>query len=418
MLVTLVLVFVTFFISLDKSFARENKRANKSIKKIDSENELDNKSSKIDSSASLTKDELEEVKNYISYMEAVLKKNSVGFSKKAIQKDGIVEDELNQKLDDLKSKVKAKEEEVESEKLKSTYLTWTIAGMFLFLIPSILSIIMFRNNNKTKKKNSLLDQKNNDISQAYLNIKSSIEYAKRIQNSVLSKPEILTSYVEDSFIYYKPKDIVSGDFYWFSQVENKLIVAVVDCTGHGVSGAFMTMMGISFFNEIVNESKVTKPEKILLELESKLEAIVNTRKKTATRDGMKVSLVVLDKEKGEFSFAGAKSECHIIENNKLKTIKGSLRGVGGFSKNKKISFTTTSIDLSKVKSFYIFSNGYYDQFDTEKSKRITKKGFKKLLLDNHKKSLADQKSILESEMKKWMGESSQIDDMLILGVKI
>ena len=266
---------------------------NESVDELHSE--IDIKNEEIDSSSTvLSTDKLEEFKEYIAYLETILEQNELEFDKQALGQDNTIHQELKSKLIELKEKVAEKEKEVEKEQKKNWYLWLFILLIILVLIPSILAVIFYINNKKTKKLNVVLDGQNTELKKAYYHIHSSVVYAQRIQQSILVKPEGIKKHFQDAFVFFRPKDIVSGDFYWFAQVESKFIIAAVDCTGHGVPGAFMTMMGNSILNEIVNERKITDPGKILLELHKKIQQALKTGGETTSNDGMDIALTTVD----------------------------------------------------------------------------------------------------------------------------
>ncbi|MCH8331554.1 MAG: SpoIIE family protein phosphatase [Bacteroidetes bacterium] len=221
---------------------------------------------------------------------------------------------------------------------------------------------------------------------------------------------------------YKPKDIVSGDFYWFSHQNGKSIIAAVDCTGHGVPGAFMSMIGNTLLNEIVNEKQITEPAVILSELHS---AILNTLQQEGedaqSQDGMDMALCIIDQKNNLIRFAGAKNPLYIIRNGTLEMIEADIHSIGGKSymsgKEVEPKFTGHEIPIEKNMVIYMFSDGYMDQFGGEPRKKFSSQGFKQLLLDNSKLEMHQQKAALGKAMEDWKGSYEQIDDMLVMGVR-
>lgn len=381
-------------------------------------NEMEGKAIEVDTSTALTDQELTEVKQYIAYMEALLKKKDVQFSKEAIQQNEVVKQELDKKLTELKVKVQQREEKIATQKKKNLYLKWGIGGLSLFLIPSMLAFVLGKNNAKTRKKNITLEQTNKEIEEAYSSIAASINYAKKIQTSVLVKKEILDEYVQDSFILFKPQDIVSGDFYWFSEVKGTFVIAAVDCTGHGVAGAFMTMMGISFLNEIVNEEQKTHPSEILEAMHDKVLQSLTKRGGGNTQDSMQIAIVTMDKAKDSIRFSGANSKIAYKNQDGLAWLKFIAISIGETdTQEKSTPYVTTEMPLSSIDTLFLFTNGYYDQLGGEDQKRFGRKRFFKLL-EESSDSCAQIQTRLEQEMQLWMDGEKQTDDMLVMGIKI
>ena len=242
-----------------------------------------------------------------------------------------------------------------------------------------------------------------------------------MQSAILPPEAYITELLNENFIFYKPKEIVSGDFYWIKQVKHYIILVSADCTGHGVPGAFMSMLGISCLNEIVQNREVTRANQILNELRKEIKhSLRQTGKKEDSRDGMDMALCVIDSKKNILQYSGAQNPLYIIKkiNGKsvLKEIKADPMPVGvHFSIDK--SFTNHEIQLEIGDTFYIFSDGFIDQTGGSNSHRFTSKKFKKLLLDIHENPMYEQKEILEQTLKDWMGEHSQRDDILVIGVR-
>jgi serine phosphatase RsbU (regulator of sigma subunit) len=250
---------------------------------------------------------------------------------------------------------------------------------------------------------------------------SSINYAQRIQSALLPPQAYITELLNDNFIFYKPKEIVSGDFYWIKQVNHYIILVCADCTGHGVPGAFMSMLGITCLNEIVESREITQANQILNEMRKEIKhSLRQTGNKEESRDGMDMALCVLDIKKNILQYSGANNPLYIITHNHedavLKEIKADPMPVGvHFSSDK--SFTNHEVQLEIGDAFYIFSDGFADQIGGINNHRFTSEKFKKLLLDIHDHPMYEQKEILEQTLSDWMGEHSQRDDILVIGVR-
>jgi len=265
---------------------------------------------------------------------------------------------------------------------------------------------------------------------AYSQITDSIDYAKNIQDSILEKPESILSNFSDGFIFYKPKDVVSGDFYWYaSTVSNnneegidnntKIVYAAIDCTGHGVPGGFMSMIGNNLLRKIVKEKNITSPEQILEDLHQDVVEILKQHQGN-NRDGMDMTIVSIDKQNKALEFAGAKNPLWYLQEGALFEIRGDTSPVGGDWQGdiKERSFTKHHINIEKPTTFYMFSDGFQDQFGGKKGKKFMRGRFKKLLLNIHQKPFEEQEKILEKTLQDWKGTQEQIDDIMILGFKI
>lgn len=268
-------------------------------------------------------------------------------------------------------------------------------------------------------------------------ITASITYAKRIQQSILVSLEGIREHLPGAFVFYQPRDIVSGDFYWYSYLEGKSIIAAVDCTGHGVPGAFMSMIGNTLLNEIVNEKKVTDAAEILNLLHlGILQSLRQSGEDAQSQDGMDMSICVIRDYKndseteakkpgeqvGTIQYAGAMNPMFIVYDNTLSTYEPNLFGVGGKQLRgiKKVTkeFSNQDIPLLKGSAIYLFSDGYIDQFGGENNKKFGSARFKQLLIDNYRLEIQNQEELMEYTHQKWKGESRQIDDVLVVGIKI
>jgi serine phosphatase RsbU (regulator of sigma subunit)/Tfp pilus assembly protein PilF len=284
--------------------------------------------------------------------------------------------------------------------------------------------VVYRQYQEKKQANILLEEQNIEIKQQRdqifqqkQEITDSIQYASRIQNAVLP-PDSMLDDLQDHFILYKPRDIVSGDYYWMTLKDNKTIVAAADCTGHGVPGAFMSMLGISFMNEIVNKSDRTEANEILNELRSDvISSLGQTGVTGETQDGMDLALCVIDLEGLKIQFAGAYNPLYLIRDDKLTEYKSDKMPIG-IHKEKKESFNNHDIDIKKGDALYLFSDGYVDQFGGNRQKKFMTKNFKELLVRINQKTMAEQMDILDKTLKEWMGDIEQIDDILVMGLRI
>jgi serine phosphatase RsbU (regulator of sigma subunit) len=259
------------------------------------------------------------------------------------------------------------------------------------------------------KQKEIIEEKNKDIT-------ASINYANRIQKASLPGINAIHSQLSDSFILFRPRDLVSGDFYWFSQVQNKLIVAAVDCTGHGVPGAFMSLIGMNLLSAIVNESKITESNLILDELHKRIQISLR-QTETENNDGMDIALCVIDISQKILEFSGANNPLIYICDNELHTIKGDKSGIGG-KQNKVEPFSKHIIQIESPISFYIFSDGFKDQFGGDDDRKFMIKNMKQMFMDNSKLLMKEQKEIYEQTIENWMKQTRQVDDILLIGFKL
>ncbi|MBN1181481.1 MAG: SpoIIE family protein phosphatase [Bacteroidales bacterium] len=295
------------------------------------------------------------------------------------------------------------------------------------LIVLVVFIIVFRER-KLKRDKRILEEKvrertaevvrqKNEIAAQKKEIEDSIIYAKRIQNAILPKEEKINKMLPEYFILFKPRDIVSGDFYWISTKGDKIVIVAADCTGHGVPGAFMSMLGVSFLNEIVNKSDVKKASDVLNKLrESVISTLSQEGVSNEAKDGMDMSLGILDLAKHELQFAGAYNPLYLIRNGELIVTDADNMPVAIHERMDE--FTNHVIKLEQGDIFYLFSDGFADQFGGDSGKKFLKGKFKKLLAGLQDKSMADQKKILDETLEQWKGNYSQVDDILVIGVRV
>lgn len=246
----------------------------------------------------------------------------------------------------------------------------------------------------------------------------SIRYAKRIQNALHPPCQLIAENLNDFFILNKPRDIVSGDFYWMAEKEGKVVVAVSDCTGHGVPGAFMSMLGIAYLNEIVNKTITLRANEILNQLRGNvIRSLHQTGKKDEAREGMEMALCIIDFEQGKVQYSGAFNPLYLIRNKELIEFKGDKMPIGIYNDEEE-SFTNQKIDLQKGDALYMFSDGFVDQIGGPRRRTFRSKYFKELLLSNSDKTMIDQHQILDQTMKEWRGDMEQIDDILVMGLRV
>ena len=286
-----------------------------------------------------------------------------------------------------------------------------ILFMALLLIPYARRIL--REEDKLTQsiveKNRVIELKNRDIT-------DSINYARKIQEALLPDTEQIQEALPNSFVYYKPRDIVSGDFYWFKEIDGKLLFSAVDCTGHGVPGALMSMIGFSKLNAISHKKK-SNPGYILEKLdEAVLDALSSKRYDQESKDGMDMALCSFDLKNNKMQYAGAFRPLIKINGENIEETKGNRYPIGGGSSYSKNGFTTHEFEINKGDCFYMFSDGFPDQFGGPKDKKFMNKKFKVLLQEIQSLSPNEQISRLDTELENWKGDTEQVDDILVIGV--
>ncbi len=250
----------------------------------------------------------------------------------------------------------------------------------------------------------------------------SITYAKKIQRAIFPEPKSFQKIFKDSFIHFQPKDIVSGDMYWFEKYEDTIVLAVVDCTGHGVPGAFIAILAYSLMNKILSEKNVRfkQPSELLSELHFELTNILNLDKtETEVKDGMDIGLCLINQPHSILYFSGAFHNLYHVNNGKLNIIKGDKLSVGGGNYGKKeiFRFNTTAINYDEDDAFYLTTDGYLDQFGGERNKKFLNRRFRNMIEKNHGKHMSSQIDNFKNQYNLWKGDNEQVDDILVVGFK-
>ncbi len=280
---------------------------------------------------------------------------------------------------------------------------------------------------EVNERNAELQRQSEVLEERNQHITDSIRYAARIQDSILGDKNLLSNLFNDSFILFKPRDIVSGDFYWFSDViiegKKHSIAVCADCTGHGVPGAFMTVMGNDLLTEIIINKKNTAPDEILKLLDEQIEA---TFRNQSTRDGMDMAIINYCHTSRTLKFAGAKNPLYLVEHGTIREIKGSKHAIGGgkskYKKRTEKIFETTTFILPNQVTLYMASDGFQDQFgkasESDETRKFMKKRFRELLLEVSKKPIQDQERLLNEVLENWKKTEKQTDDILVMGIYI
>jgi serine phosphatase RsbU (regulator of sigma subunit) len=270
---------------------------------------------------------------------------------------------------------------------------------------------------KVRERTREVIEKNQKLELAYREIRDSIHYAKRIQEAILPTDQLIHKIFNDAFIFYKPKDIVCGDFYWFAQKGDEVIMAAVDCTGHGVPGALMTVIGNSILHQIVTFSGITDPAKILSQLDRKLLETLRHHGGAITNDGMDVSVCRYRTSRQELTFAGAKRPLYLFKGGELIEIKGNKFPIGSFQYDSEKLFTEHRLHVKQGDAIYMFSDGYQDQFGGREGKKFMVGQFRNMLIEIQAMTMKDQHRHVEKRMNDWQGRMEQTDDVLLMGVR-
>lgn len=310
--------------------------------------------------------------------------------------------------------------EIERAKIMRNTMAAGIGGSLVILL------LLFNRYRVKQKANVQLGQQkmqielaNMQLAQKNTEITDSIKYAKHIQEAILPPHEEMKKLLPDSFVLYKPKDIVSGDFYWVEQWGNHTLVAAVDCTGHGVPGAFMSIVGYNLLSQAVNNLGLTRPSLILNALNKGVTSMLHQKHETsANKDGMDIALCSIDRKNNVLEFAGAYNSMYLVREGKLTEIKGDKFPVGMFVDEGSKLFNNHEIILQPGDTIYIFSDGYADQFGGEKGKKFKYKQFQELLLSIQSRSMDKQKQVLDETIERWRGNLEQVDDILVIGFRV
>ena len=294
-----------------------------------------------------------------------------------------------------------------------------------------LLVEQLRENNKTQRELNLelekkvhtrtleIQEQNKIIADKNKDITDSINYAKRIQEAILPHHSMGWLNHENSFVYFRPRDIVSGDFYWFNEKDNKLIVVAADCTGHGVPGAFMSMIGTTLLNKVVNDKGETQPSEILKLMDLNiLDALKQKGDSSSNRDGMDMAICTIDREKQKLIYSGASRPLYLVRNSELIEFKSSIFSIGGYLEGKTKIFDEEQIDYIENDMIYLFSDGYADQFGGEKGKKFMSKNMRQLFAEIASLSLEEQKEKVNSTLQNWMNKNKQVDDILVIGIRL
>jgi serine phosphatase RsbU (regulator of sigma subunit) len=287
----------------------------------------------------------------------------------------------------------------------------------LFVIA--FAFLIFNRLTVTRQQKLIIEDQKRIVEVKNKHITDSINYAKRIQDSILPSREQLSKYFSDYFIFFRPRDIVSGDFYWFSELheKSKAILVIADCTGHGVPGAFMSMIGNTLLNEIVNEQHIIQPAEILNHLNEGIVKALHQGSRTQD-DGMDISICLFDKENSKITFAGANHSMYIANEKTVKEIKGDIHSIGSMFGQKSISFTQKEINIQKNSTMFFFSDGFPDQVGGEKRRKFLTTRMEKLFVSVSALNIKEQERAIAKAFDDWKGKYAQLDDVLLAGIRV
>lgn len=306
----------------------------------------------------------------------------------------------------------SKENQFKEKKNQQQKLIIVVVGLAL-VISIVMGILVYKQYKEKNKAHHVITEQKAALEEKQREIVDSINYAKRIQYTLLAHADFLKTHLKEHFVYFNPKDIVSGDFYWATTRGNKFFLAVCDSTGHGVPGAFMSLLNISFLNEAVTEKGIEKPNEIFNFVRQRLIDNIN---KDGQKDGFDGIILCMDKSSGQITYAAAHSNPILVQNNSLVELPADRMPVG--ISESKADFQLFNLPAQKGDILYLYTDGYADQFGGPKGKKLKYKQLNEILLDLHKKPLNEQQTLLDSGFENWKGKLEQIDDVCVIGLKL
>lgn len=367
----------------------------------------------------------------LSYFESKDFKNSAEYFKEfKLVSDSIFQIGLNQQLSELSTQYQSQQKDAEitlqQEQLKTKseqnakQKVLILASTIAFIMALIAIFVVYRSYKQNKRNALELQDKNKVIEEKNKEITDSINYARLIQQSLLASENVLHQNLKQHFILYKPKDIVSGDFYWAHESSTGFLIAAVDCTGHGVPGAFMSLIGKENLDKAVKTEE--SPGKILAELNRNVKSSLKQNEENGSRDGMDASLLkikAIDSHTAEITYSGANRPLYILkhESGQITEIKATKQAIGGFTPDNQL-YDEHTILLKSNDMVFLCSDGYADQFGGAQSKKLSTKRFKEFLISLPNDSPQQQKEKLDAYFNDWKGNQEQLDDILVIGIKI
>lgn len=346
----------------------------------------------------------------------------------AASKDSVMTQDIARQVSELEKKYETekKEQQIQLQKTQlskaHTFRNFMVA---VAILVAILALVLFTGYKRKQRTANVLEQQNNTIQEQKKlveeknkDITDSIMYAKRIQQALLPTPEIISRYFKESFLVFKPKDIVSGDFFIVEKWGNNTVFAVIDCTGHGVPGAFMTFLAHDLFQEGVNELGITEPAALLNRMRTNITSLFSRRNSdTDVRDGMDAAVCMFNEKTRVLHFSGAMRPLWIIRNSEIIEFAPTKTSVSVTKEEDRIPFVAHEVELQQGDCVYLFTDGYADQFGGEKGKKMKLSGLKAILLEVSATSMQEQQLALETHLAKWKGNYEQVDDVCVFGFR-
>lgn len=351
-------------------------------------------------------------------------------------KDSLVNSDNQKAITELEKKYELNEKEKENqllnEKLKvhevessRQQITIFLIGIILLIVAIVAFVLIRQNRQKNKinlelgEKNKIIEVKNKLVEAQHKDITDSIKYAERIQHAILPPDKLVQTTLPNSFVFFKPKDILSGDFYWMEETANHIFIAVADCTGHGVPGALISIINYNLLNKAVLEKNLNDPAEILNAVNGWLtQTLHQSFNEDTVKDGMDVTLLAINKNKKEILFAGAMNSIYVISGNELSEYNGNKFPVGAFIEDKPQNFTSQKINTQANDIIYLFTDGFADQFGGPHGKKLKYKILKEILIDVSTLPVAQQKERIAEAFLSWKGDYEQVDDVCLIGIKV
>jgi len=374
---------------------------------------------KLDSADGNYKTAFDNYKKYVAYNDSM--ENDAN-TQKTVQAE--MNYDFNQKQAAEKAEQDKKDALAEQDRKRQAVILYSVLSGFLLLMA--LTFFIFRGLRQNQKANRIITRQKEEVEQQKAmvdeknkEILDSINYAKRLQDAILPPLALVKQHLPESFILYKPKDIVAGDFYWMEMVGDNILIAAADCTGHGVPGALVSVVCSNALNQTVKEFKITEPGKILDKVR---ELVLETFAKSESnvQDGMDISLAAISRRSSvggvEVQWSGAYNSLWYVQNNELKEIDADKQPIG--KNDKPTPFNTHKVKLQKGDILYLFTDGYADQFGGPKGKKFKYKTMQQLIMDNCQLTMQEQKQSLDQTIESWKGDLEQVDDILVIGIRV
>ena len=323
-----------------------------------------------------------------------------------------------EKQDSLLRFAMQKQKDSEHEAALQKQKMFAAVGIGGLLIVLVIAIMVYRSYKKEKRSSEIINQQKQIVDIKNKEILDSINYAKKIQQAIIPSITEVKNVFPNSFVLLLPKDIVSGDFYWVTKTGQQAFFAVADCTGHGVPGGFMSMLGTALLNEIINEKNIYEPADILDMLKLKIiMALRQSENANESKDGMDIALIQINLNTQELTFAGANNSLYLLRDKKLREFKGDKFPIGFVGKNDK-QFTQQKIKLEPNDLLYMFTDGYPDQFGGPQGKKFKYKPLEEILMNIAQRPMDEQRHTLLNKHEQWKGSLEQVDDICVTGIRI